>query len=371
MQQRSQVVLIAVVAAVMIGGLALFAILRGPDSGALTDRTWQLTAITGQTPAFQGVFPPEEQSLYTIAFGSDGTFAAKADCNAVAGTYELGRNDGITITPGASTLVACPDGSYGTIFAHELANVTTWEIANDELTLTTADGGTGTFVVGSGTPAVPIPTGSPSASPPPSESPTASPSPTASRSPIATPSPTPSASPTPAATASAAPTASAATTKAPTAAPTSAPTPSPTPAPTATPGPTPTPAPTPKPTPAPSPGADLVGTSWQLANITTRDPAHQGVIPVEERSKYTLSFATGGAFSAIADCNTVNGTWAATAAGGLSLTLGPSSIVACADGSSSDLYILALSNSSSYAIKAGGLTITLDDGGTLGYEAIP
>ena len=73
MQQRSQVVVVAVIAAVVIGGLALFAILnRGPDTGALTGRTWQLAAITGQTPAFQGVFPPEEQSLYTIEFATDG-----------------------------------------------------------------------------------------------------------------------------------------------------------------------------------------------------------------------------------------------------------------------------------------------------------
>ena len=91
-----------------------------------------------------------------------GSLAAKADCNAVAGTYALSGDDGMTITLGASTLVACPDGSYGTIFAHELANVTTWAVASSELTLTTADGGTGTFVAGSGTAVVP----SPSAAPP-------------------------------------------------------------------------------------------------------------------------------------------------------------------------------------------------------------
>ena len=121
---------------------------RGPDSGALTGKTWQLTAISGQTPAFQGVFPPEEQALYTVAFATDGTVAAKADCNAVAGTYALSGDDGITITLGASTLVACPDGSYGTIFAHELGNVTTWAVASARADPHTADGGTGTFVAG-------------------------------------------------------------------------------------------------------------------------------------------------------------------------------------------------------------------------------
>ena len=197
-QQRSQLVIVAIIAAVAIGAIAIFAFLgRGPDSGALTGKTWQLTAITGQTPAFQGVFPPEEQALYTVEFATDGTLAAKADCNAVAGTYELSGDDGMTITLGASTLVACPDGSYGTIFAHELGNVTTWAIASAELTLTTADGGAGTFVEGSGTAVVPSPSVSPSdsASPP---APAASPTPAAT----ASPTPEPTASPTPAATAS-------------------------------------------------------------------------------------------------------------------------------------------------------------------------
>ena len=35
------------------------------------------------------------------------------------------------------------------------------------------------------------------------------------------------------------------------------------------------------------------------------------------------------------------------------------------------LYVLALSNTASYALAANGLTITLDDGGTLGYESTP
>ena len=47
---------------------------------------------------------------------------------------------------------------------------------------------------------------------------------------------------------------------------------------------------------------------------------------------------------------------------------GPSTIVACADGSYGDLYVLALSNSASYAIANNGLIVTLRDGGTLVYE---
>ena len=311
--------IVAIIAAVAIGALAFFAFLdRGPDSGALTGKTWQLAAITGQTPAFQGVFPPEEQTLYTIEFATDGTLVAKADCNAVAGTYELSGDDGMTITLGASTLVACPDGSYGTIFAHELGNVTTWAVASAELTLTTADGGTGTFVEGSGTAVVPSPSASSSASAsPPARRPQSPPDPSARPRPDARADGKPDASPDgqPDARGTHAP-----RQRRPThprrrrrrhrrAAPTASP----------------TPAPTPSPTPPPTAGEDLVGTAWQLADITTRDPVHQGVIPVEERSKYTLSFAARADSSApIADCNTIGGTWTATADGGLTLAIVPS-----------------------------------------------
>ena len=102
MQKRPQWVIIAlIVIGVIIAGLLLFRFLnRGSDSGSLTGRTWQLASITGQTPAYQGVIPPAEQPLHTIAFATDGTFAARADCNSMAGTYTLDRSDGMTITPG-------------------------------------------------------------------------------------------------------------------------------------------------------------------------------------------------------------------------------------------------------------------------------
>jgi heat shock protein HslJ len=96
-----------------------------------------------------------------------------------------------------------------------------------------------------------------------------------------------------------------------------------------------------------------------------------GEVPAAQRSLYTVAFASGGTFSATADCNIINGTWTATASGGLTIKPGPSTIVACADGSYGDLYILALTNSASYAIANNGLTITLKDGGTLVYQAAP
>ncbi len=59
------------------------------------------------------------------------------------------------------------------------------------------------------------------------------------------------------------------------------------------------------------------------------NPAFQAVVPVPERPKYTVAFATGGTFAAVADCNRVAGAWVATASGGLTMTPGPSTTVAC------------------------------------------
>ena len=69
-----------------------------------------------------------------------------------------------------------------------------------------------------------------------------------------------------------------------------------------------------------------------------------------------------------ADCNTVLGTYTTTGSGGLTIVLGPSTIVTCAEGSLSDLYVLGLGNTASYAIANNQLTITLADQGTLVYK---
>ena len=289
-------------------------------------------------------------------FKDDGTFTGTADCNQFAGTYKTSGSDRITITPGISTLALCPEGSFGDLFVHGLARAKSYAIANDTLTITLTDEGTMVFVVGVAagpTPEAPAATVAPTASPSPTPTPTPKPTPTPTPKPTPTPSPTPKPTASPSATGSAKPTT----------APTTAPTPAqPTPAPT----PKPTPAPTPAPTQAP--GAGLTGKTWLLTAITLKDPAFQGVVPADQQASYTVTFNTDGTFSAKADCNTVNGGWTATSSGGLTITPGPTTTVACADGSYSDLYILALTSTASYAIASGQLTITLTDQGTLVYR---
>ena len=121
-----------------------------PDAtGGLLGKAWQLTAVTEKVPAFQGVIPADQQASYTITFASDGTFSAKADCNAVAGSYSTAdptaASGDLTITPGPSTLVACPEGSYGDLFVIGLGGAASYAIAGNELTITLANEGTLTF----------------------------------------------------------------------------------------------------------------------------------------------------------------------------------------------------------------------------------
>jgi heat shock protein HslJ len=117
----------------------------GGGTGDLTGKTWMLTAITEKVPAFQGVVPAADQANYTIEFKSDGTFAAKADCNQVLGTYTTTSSGGLTIVLGPSTLVACPEGSLAPQYVAGLGNAASYAVANGQLTITLKDEGTLVF----------------------------------------------------------------------------------------------------------------------------------------------------------------------------------------------------------------------------------
>jgi heat shock protein HslJ len=101
------------------------------------------------------------------------------------------------------------------------------------------------------------------------------------------------------------------------------------------------------------------------------NPDFEAPVPPEQQASYTVTFATDGTFSARADCNQLAGTYTTSQAGDLTLTPGPSTTVACPDGSYADLYVLALTSSRSYVIVDELLTITLEDGGTLIYQSAP
>ena len=138
--------------AFLIGATAVLAACGAASSSGLTDKEWQLSAITEKVPAFQGVIPAADQDRYTITFNADLTFAATADCNQVGGTYKTPGDNRITIDVTISTMAFCPEDLFSALYIHALARAKTYEIVNETLTITLDDEGTLVFAVGASTP---------------------------------------------------------------------------------------------------------------------------------------------------------------------------------------------------------------------------
>ena len=117
-----------------------------------------------------------------------------------------------------------------------------------------------------------------------------------------------------------------------------------------------------------SANGDLTGKTWMLTAITEKVPAFQGVVPDADQANYTIEFKSDGTFTAKADCNQMSGTYTTTSTGGLTIVLGPSTLVACPEGSLAPQYVTGLGNAASYAVANGQLTITLKDEGTLVFK---
>ena len=124
--------ILALVVSAMLAGAC-----QSSGGSGLTGKTWQWTGSTTKVPASQSVVPDPEN--YTITFNTDGTFAAKADCNQVSGNYTTSGST-LTIVPGPSTLVACPDDSLADLYLAGLSTTQSYAITDDQLVLTTTDG---------------------------------------------------------------------------------------------------------------------------------------------------------------------------------------------------------------------------------------
>ena len=132
----------------LIAAVALGAVLAGcaassSNGTTLTGKAWQWTASTTKTPASQSVVPNPQD--YTITFKTDQTFAAKADCNQVSGTWTSTADNGLTITPGPSTLAACGADSLSAMYIAGLGKASAYVIQESKLILTALDAGTMTF----------------------------------------------------------------------------------------------------------------------------------------------------------------------------------------------------------------------------------
>ena len=96
----------------------------------LSGTTWQWTALLDASARRA---PVENPAAYTLALAKDGSVAIRADCNRAAGSHTLGEEKALRITPGPTTLAACPPGSRGDEFVKRLSVAKSYELAGDSL----------------------------------------------------------------------------------------------------------------------------------------------------------------------------------------------------------------------------------------------
>jgi heat shock protein HslJ len=142
MKRRPIVVIVALSVALVAAACSSSG--SSPSAAAAgLEGTWQWTSSTEAQPPSQANVP--DPANYTITFNADGTFAGKADCNQIAGTYAVDGSN-LTISVGPSTLAMCAEGSAGDIYVAYLGQVASYELSGSELKTTFADdAGTMTF----------------------------------------------------------------------------------------------------------------------------------------------------------------------------------------------------------------------------------
>ena len=107
------------------------------------------------------------------------------------------------------------------------------------------------------------------------------------------------------------------------------------------------PLPTAAPTAAPTapPSTTITNIVWQWTSVTNRPTGE--TTTVSNPQNYTITFRDDGTLSGQADCNTFTGTY--SQASGFDITLGASTMAACAEGSLDQQYLELLGN-----VAAGG-----------------
>jgi heat shock protein HslJ len=109
----------------------------------LTNTPWEWVSTTD--PA-QGTVAVNDPSRYVIVFNEDGTAYIKADCNNVQATYTADGSS-ISIVPGPSTMMACPEDTLDSTFLQQLGAAAIYFINGGSLYMDLpADSGTMRFV---------------------------------------------------------------------------------------------------------------------------------------------------------------------------------------------------------------------------------
>jgi heat shock protein HslJ len=129
---------------VSVTGVENVPVVTAPSAApALAGTPWEWVATTNPATGTEYVTDP---TRYVIVFNTDNTANITADCNKVSATYTADGSS-ITITPGASTFVACPSDSQADQFLAQLSASAIYFIDGANLYLDLpADSGTMRFV---------------------------------------------------------------------------------------------------------------------------------------------------------------------------------------------------------------------------------
>ena len=103
--------------------------------------------------------------------------------------------------------------------------------------------------------------------------------------------------------------------------------------------------------------APLTGKLWQWTESGISEPA-----AIADPTRYTITFATDGTYSARVDCNQATGSFTTTAEGGISIQPGPSTLVGCPADSQADVYLAGLLAATSYTVSDTELVLTTATG---------
>ena len=108
-----------------------------PDS--LAGTSWQLVKFQGGDGT---VLTPDDKTKYTLAFGADGSLAARIDCNRGRGTWKSAAKNELELGAMAVTRAACPPGSLHDHIVKQLHYIRSYVVRGGHLYLSLmADGG--------------------------------------------------------------------------------------------------------------------------------------------------------------------------------------------------------------------------------------
>lgn len=129
----------------LLSVMLTLAVLGGCSGGGTAPETrplrtnveWQLVSIE---PVAQPTVTVTDPTRYTVRFGSDGSVAARADCNRCGGRYRI-EGASLTVDPAlACTRAACAPPSLGDQFTAALTTVSGYLQRESELDLVYAGG---------------------------------------------------------------------------------------------------------------------------------------------------------------------------------------------------------------------------------------